>query len=85
MVKNQNIIVQKAVDIFMRQEGERLFVTHTADELLFTGYDDKLLQFVKNISIPGLNFPFTKFGWFADVSNKYNNKRKFKKKTPNLT
>lgn len=59
----------------MREEKETLFVTHTVDELLFTGYDDNLLRIMKNITIPGLNFPFTKFGWFVDVSMTFKNKR----------
>lgn len=64
LIKNKNVALQILVNWVLKEEGENLLITHTARELLFEGYDDKLLTLVANISIPGLNFPFTKFGWF---------------------
>lgn len=64
LIKNKNAIFKMAVDWILREEGEKLLTTHTARELIFDGYDDKLLRLVANLSIPGLNIPFSKFGWF---------------------
>lgn len=38
--------------------------THTVRELLFDGYDDPLLDFIRQAHIPGVNLPFDRFGWF---------------------
>lgn len=42
-------------------------MTKTVGELLFEGYEDELLHFLKQFpDLPGMNIPFTKFGWFTD-------------------
>jgi len=40
--------------------------TKTVRELLFEGYDDPLLDFLRELKIPTINIPFSKFGWFAE-------------------
>lgn len=49
----------------MRTFKVKLTVTKTVRELLFDGYSDKFLSFVKKFPIPNTP-PFTKFGWFVD-------------------
>lgn len=43
-----------------------LTVTKTADEWLFTGYKDPLLDFLKELKLSKFQIPFSKFGWFVD-------------------
>lgn len=49
----------------MRTLGVRLEVTKTVRELLFDGYEDRLLSFVQNLPVPNRP-PFKKFGWFVE-------------------
>lgn len=45
----------------------RLTVTKTVRELLFNGYNDTLLTFLKKYPLPGVKLPpFDKFGWFVE-------------------
>lgn len=39
-------------------------VTKPVRELLFDGYDDPLLDLLRNAHLPNVNVPFDKFGWF---------------------
>jgi len=48
--------------------GDDLFVTKTAAELLFDGYDDKLLEFAQQLP-KGVIPPFDKFAWFYQRNN----------------
>lgn len=43
----------------------RVTVTKTVRELLFDGYSDTMLTFIKKLPIPNAP-PFNKFGWFVD-------------------
>ncbi|KAK7873183.1 hypothetical protein R5R35_006398 [Gryllus longicercus] len=54
------------VDVLMRATRSRLYVTKTVKELLFDGYDDKLLDLVKNITH---KIPFKRFGYFVERNN----------------
>lgn len=45
----------------------RVTITKTVRELLFDGYNDTLLTWVKKFPLPGVKVPpFNKFGWFVD-------------------
>lgn len=51
----------------LKFHGGSLLITKTARELLFDGYEDKLLHYIKEFpNLPNINIPFTKFGWFAE-------------------
>lgn len=52
----------------MRDKQEKLFITKSARELLFDGYEDELLDLFKELNVSSINIPFKKFGWFVEVS-----------------
>lgn len=51
----------------MKEMKTQVYVTKTVRELVFDGYDDKMLDLVEKLNI-SINIPFKKFGWFVDVS-----------------
>lgn len=54
-------------DSLLNNEGGSLILTKTVRELLFDGYKDPLLDFVKNFpGIESFYIPFEKFGWFVE-------------------
>ncbi|XP_034173677.1 protein croquemort [Osmia lignaria lignaria] len=50
------------VDGVMRVIDQKLIITKTVNELLFEGYDDKLLDIARRLNMTEI--PFNKFGWF---------------------
>jgi scavenger receptor class B protein 1 len=55
---------------------EDIFVTKTARELLFEGYDDDMVTMGKMGSVAGFDMssiPYDKIGWFYLVSGSWNN------------
>ncbi|GLV39928.1 croquemort [Carabus blaptoides fortunei] len=69
-LRNKHYIVKKAVDFFMRETKTDVYVSKTARELLFEGYDDKMLDLVEKLNI-SINVPFKKFGWFVNRNESY--------------
>lgn len=67
-IKDENYWIKKGVNIFLKEKEGSLTTTHTVNELLFEGYDDKLLQLAKKLNITSFQIPFDKFGWFYGVS-----------------
>lgn len=65
IMKNKPKLLRDVADRVIKNLGRGLTMTKTVRELLFDGYDDRLLAMAKkfNISI----IPFTKFGWFYQV------------------
>ncbi|KAF0306156.1 Protein croquemort [Amphibalanus amphitrite] len=65
LIKDMNLLVKFMFNELVNQVGSQIFVTKTARELLFDGYDDPLLEaaavakYLANISIP-----FDRFAWF---------------------
>lgn len=47
-------------------KGGSLYLTKTVSELLFDGYDDELLKFLKSAESPAFDLPFDSFAWFVD-------------------
>lgn len=64
-MKSKPTLLREFANKIIQSLGRGLTMTKTIRELLFDGYDDKLLVMAKkfNISI----IPFTKFGWFYQV------------------
>lgn len=52
-------------NFMMKRFNVKIAVTKKVGELLFDGYNDPFLTFVKTFKIPNTP-PFTKFGWFVD-------------------
>lgn len=57
-------MVQKLANILINRLAGKIVVTKTVKELLFDGYDDKLLDFLKTLK--RYPIPFKKFGWFVE-------------------
>lgn len=56
------------MNYFLITKGEKIYIQKPVREILFDGYDDPLIDIALKLNISGLNLPFTKFGWFVDVS-----------------
>lgn len=54
------------IDGAMRVLDQKLIITKTVNELLFEGYDDKMLDIARRFNVTQI--PFSKFGWFFSVS-----------------
>ncbi|KAF2902255.1 hypothetical protein ILUMI_03930 [Ignelater luminosus] len=61
--------IRKLVNFALKGLEHSIVTTKTVDELLFTGFDDNVLQVVSKLKIKGLDIPFTKFGWFYMRNN----------------
>lgn len=53
-------------DELMNWAGEHLLVTKTVRELIFEGYDDKILDVLRRLKLKKFEIPFDRFGWFVD-------------------
>lgn len=67
--KDLNIIFKILINRALKWGEKALFQTRTVDELIFKGYEDKILSILANLTIPGFSIPFTKFGWFYGRNN----------------
>lgn len=57
------------ISIFMIKTNSTLIITKTAGELLFDGYDDKLLEMANQLNSSLFKIPFKKFAYFVDRNN----------------
>lgn len=65
-IRKSNILLKKLANLLITRFGAQLVITKTVKELLFDGYDDPLLDFLKKLNMSKFNIPFKKFGWFAE-------------------
>lgn len=63
-IKDMNYVAKKLANLALKGLERSIITTRTVDELLFTGYEDKILNIISKLKIKGLNVPFSKFGWF---------------------
>lgn len=75
LLTRQSMALKLAIDGLFLEQNTQLFLKKTARELIFDGYNDPILEFLKNmkhlipINLPIPEIPFTKFGWFAERNN----------------
>lgn len=75
LITRQSFALKLAIDALFIEQNTQLFIKKTARELIFDGYNDPILEFLKNmkhllpINLPIPEIPFTKFGWFAERNN----------------
>lgn len=63
-IRKSNAFVKRLANYVIKRYGGSLVIQKTVQELLFDGYDDPLLDFLKKLN--KFNVPFQKFGWFAE-------------------
>ncbi|GLV39925.1 scavenger receptor acting in neural tissue and majority of rhodopsin is absent [Carabus blaptoides fortunei] len=56
-------IMQRTMSMTMTI-SQKVHITKTVGELLFQGYEEKLIDMGRTLAIPGVTLPFDKFGWF---------------------
>lgn len=64
VVRNYGYLPQKVISFLLSEKEKTIAITRTADEWLYAGIDDEILQLVGKLNISGINLPFDKFGWF---------------------
>lgn len=69
MVRKNPTVVKWFADFMLEEIGGSVHVTKTVNELLFEGYDDPLLDFLRGVNSTKFNIPFKKFGWFVERNN----------------
>lgn len=69
MMKDKWPIIKEIVNKLLIKKGGTLTATKKVREVLFDGYEDPLLAFLKKLNIS--NIPFNKFGWFFGRNNSY--------------
>nr|XP_018910296.1 PREDICTED: protein croquemort-like isoform X1 [Bemisia tabaci] len=62
-VKNWAYVMQSALSTAMSQTSQNISVTKPAGQLLFDGYEDKLIDLAMNFPSM-ITVPYDKFGWF---------------------
>ncbi|XP_059617325.1 protein croquemort-like [Phlebotomus argentipes] len=65
-LRHQSVVVKMIVNFLFKEKGARMTITRTVRELLFDGYDDPILDFVRKLNISGFVIPFKKVGWFVE-------------------
>lgn len=63
-LRNSPFYIKFFADQLLERHGLSIFSTRTVRELLFDGYDDPLLTYLRGFPQLPINIPFTKFGWF---------------------
>ena len=70
MIKDMDYFMKVMFNEMVNNVDTQIFVTKTATELLFDGYDDPLLDAAAVIKyLVNISIPFDKFGWFYSVSS----------------
>lgn len=78
--KHWDILKRNMVDISLKIYNQPMAITKTADEFLFTGYQDDMIDVARAAPIFGdeVQVPFDRFGWFytrngsADLTGTFN-------------
>lgn len=59
-------LMQIIGDALLDWDHAELTITKSIRELIFDGYDEKILQLMHKLHLKQFPIPFTKFGWFVD-------------------
>lgn len=65
-LRHEGALMKIVGEQLMNWAGEKLAVTHTVRELIFDGYDDKILDVLRRLNLKSFDIPFDRFGWFVD-------------------
>lgn len=58
------------VNLGLNSFSQKNYIIKTVDELLFTGYQDGMIDFAKKMPMfDSAEVPFDRFGWFYTVSS----------------
>lgn len=65
-MRHSNKLIKKVINFMLNREGGMLSTTQKVGESIFTGYDDRLIDFLNLFNTSKINIPYTKFAWLAD-------------------
>ncbi|XP_058803575.1 protein croquemort-like [Phymastichus coffea] len=57
-------MIQQSLSYLLNQFSNKIYIVKTVDELLFTGFEDKIITMGKMSGLDEDSPPFDKFGWF---------------------
>lgn len=70
-VRHADLLTKLGASALLNLRGGSLFVTKNVGEFLYDGYEDPLLDFLKDSDSDVFYIPFDKFGWFVDRNNSW--------------
>lgn len=70
-VRNGDALIKVGVNLILNLRGGSLFVTRKVSEMLFDGYGDPLLDYLKAANSSLIPLPSNKFGWFIDRNDSW--------------
>uniref|UniRef100_A0A1L8EDC3 Putative plasma membrane glycoprotein cd36 n=1 Tax=Haematobia irritans TaxID=7368 RepID=A0A1L8EDC3_HAEIR len=65
-MRHSNKLVKKVINFMLNREGGMLYTTQKVGASIFTGYDDRLIDFLNLFNTSKIHIPYTKFAWLAD-------------------
>lgn len=63
-MRHSNAVMKLVVNYMLNHKGGSMYVTKKASEWIFDGFQDELLDFLKESNV-SMKIPFDKFGWFV--------------------
>jgi len=70
-VRHSDALFKIGANALLTLRGGSLFVTKSVGELLYDGYQDPLIDFLRESDSPIFHVPFEKFGWFVDRNDSW--------------
>ncbi|KAJ6649883.1 Protein croquemort [Pseudolycoriella hygida] len=71
MVRHGDALTKLGANVLLNIRGGSLFVTQKVGGFLYDGYEDPLLNFLKESNSSAFYIPFDKFGWFVNRNNSW--------------
>uniref|UniRef100_A0A1B0D2U3 Protein croquemort n=1 Tax=Phlebotomus papatasi TaxID=29031 RepID=A0A1B0D2U3_PHLPP len=65
-LRHQHAVVKMMVNFLFKEKHAHMTITKSVRELLFDGYDDPILDFIRKLNISGFVIPFNRVGWFVE-------------------
>lgn len=67
VAKKEHHLIQRGIHYFMKEFNTTLAETKTANELLFEGIDDVLMELAEKLKMKTFTIPYDKFGFFLSA------------------
>jgi len=62
-------MLEMAVDLALKNNREKMFVTHSVQKLLFDGCHSRMMSLIKDLPVEVMTVPFDTFAWYYKQNN----------------